>query len=910
MTTITAMQTRSYLPLNSMRSHTTIKGVASRTALTQTFSNDSDRHLENIIYSFPLYDGVSVVSFKATIGHVEIRGVVKEKQQARRDYTEAVSKGSAAGLLEQLPEASDIFVNRIGNVPAKAKVTVDIEYIGELKHDAEANGVRFTIPSSIAPRYGTRPQELVASSTLKIDAAGAIQVTVDYQGPDGCPIQQIQSPSHPVTVTVGRTTAMPADDYLPNCGSATLSLDSTSLDKDFVFIATIRDADKPKALLETHPSLEGQRALMVTLVPRFNLVPSSYGEIVFVVDRSGSMAQKIGMVTSAMTIMLKSLPVGVKFNICSFGSQYSFLWPKSKPYNDESLSEAIRHVDGFRADYGGTEILSAVEAAIARRYTDMLLDVMVLTDGEVYDQSAVFHAVRKASNDHECRFFSLGIGSRVSTALVEGIAAAGNGLSQFVAEGEKMNAKMVRLLKAALSPHISNYSLEVKYRQEALEDDEFELVESIEEASKNIAAKPTISLFEENIDTGSQTTPTSDRGDADRFAHLPIIPPPSILQAPYRIPPLYNYSRSMVYLLLDPDVNHKIPEAVILRATCDQGPLALEIKVEDVGKGETIHQLAAKKAVYELEKYGEDGGGGWLSAARDRKDNELLRDKYAGRWDEIVEREAVRLGVKFQIAGRWCSFLAIDGETPARSHTESSDRASRRGAGADNASGGLRSSRNFLASGSSSTFGASNVSINAPPQAPQLTRLAPPIPSVPEELMIQYRREMENAASMPFPGDSDDDDLIADLAEDTHHTMPPPAPRRIARSCAPAHAPAPVSYPSHLPGIRDEPPKLTDEATMQALIRLQNSDGSWNWAPELISVLNLNTRGQLPPQDVSATAFCIAFLRKFFPQDVESWELLVDKAKAWLTEQRRRGGETNADAEVEIKHALSYVDLM
>jgi hypothetical protein len=274
-----------------MQAYATIKDVTSRTVLSQTFSNDTKEHLKNMVYSFPLYDGVSVVSFTATIGDVQIHGIVKDKQQARRDYNDAVKKGSKAGLLEQLLEASDVFATSIGNVPAGAKVVIKVVYIGELKHDAELNGTRFTIPSFIAPRYGTTPNSLY-TSTISAVTEDAIHVVVDFQSPEGCPIQQIQSPSHPINVSVGRTTDMPITAYMPNRGSATLSLNTTTLDKDFIIIASIKDADMPKSLLETHTTIPNQRALMATLVPRFNIAPT-YGEIVFVVDRSGSMDDKM-----------------------------------------------------------------------------------------------------------------------------------------------------------------------------------------------------------------------------------------------------------------------------------------------------------------------------------------------------------------------------------------------------------------------------------------------------------------------------------------------------------------------------------------------------------------------------------------------------------------------------------------
>lgn len=106
---------------------------------------------------------------------------------------------------------------------------------------------------------------------------------------------------------------------------------------------------------------------------------------------------------------------------------------------------------------------------------------------------------------------------------------------------------------------------------------------------------------------------------------------------------------------MSPSTTQKTPKSVVLRGTCSQGPLELEIPVQVLeAPGETIHQLAAKKAVHELEE-----GRGWLYNARDQE-GRLIREKYPGRLDEIVEREAVRLGVEFQVGGKFCSFVAVE----------------------------------------------------------------------------------------------------------------------------------------------------------------------------------------------------------------------------------------------------------
>ena len=55
---------------------------------------------------------------------------------------------------------------------------------------------------------------------------------------------------------------------------------------------------------------------------------------------------------------------------------------------------------------------------------------------------------------HVCfRCFTFGIGSGASTSLVEGLAKAGNGSSEFVKEGERMQPKVCNLRMLAFNEH-------------------------------------------------------------------------------------------------------------------------------------------------------------------------------------------------------------------------------------------------------------------------------------------------------------------------------------------------------------------------------------------------------------------------------------------------------------------------
>ncbi|KAF2020261.1 VIT-domain-containing protein [Aaosphaeria arxii CBS 175.79] len=649
-----------YVPQIDVNVHSTIISTTSRTVLTQTYINPSDtKGIRELRYIFPLYDGVSVVGFTCQVAGRTIVGEVKEKEEAKAVFDQAVSQGQTAALLDQVPNASDVFTTTIGNVPAGAKIIVQITYLGELKHDMEVDGVRFTIPTVICPRYGDFPYCSSLHTASNIIQNG-ISITIDAEMAEGSFIQQMRSPTHPIAMSMGTTTTAPNAEPSMNKASATLSLGTVHLDKDFVVQIVAKDTGVPKAILETHPTIPNQRALMATLVPKFSL-PPEMPEVVFVCDRSGSMSGSgIALAVQALKVFLKSLPLGVKFNICSFGSSYSFLWPRSVTYSQQTLQEATLHVETFQANYGGTEMLMPLKAAIANRWSDMPLDVMLLTDGSIWNQQELFDHLNDeiTTKKTPLRVFTLGVGSGASTALIEGVARAGNGFAQTVADGEKMDAKVVRMLKGALSPHIDDYTLEVKYSEEL---DDFELVERVVDSlnvkldlndeKQEDKPKP-ISLFDPAANPDAEHHPKNQT----KYSHLPKIAIPKIIEAPLRIPTLFAFNRTTVYLLLGPDAPREMPISVTLRGTSKHGPLELEIPIQVLDTpGETIHQLAAKRAIVELEQ-----GRGWLTEAKDAETGELLKKKCEGRFQDMVEREAVRLGVQFQVGGKYCSFVAVE----------------------------------------------------------------------------------------------------------------------------------------------------------------------------------------------------------------------------------------------------------
>ncbi|KAG5795426.1 hypothetical protein H9Q69_005519 [Fusarium xylarioides] len=982
--------TPKYLPQVQIKAHTTILATTSRTNLTQTFVNPTGEAIDELRYVFPLYDGVSVVAFTCTVGSRVIKGVVKERQKARQVYNEAKAKGQTAGLFKQSLEAADTFTTTIGNVPAGEKVQVDITYLGELKHDARVDGLRFTIPTQIVPRYGDS-QSLPSSNVIQKEG---ISFTIDAEMPDGSAIKSIQSPSHPLSVEIGTTSTTKSQDPSLQRASATLQQGTTHLEQDFVVQVVATKLGEPSAILETHPTIPNQRAIMTTLVPKFKL-PAEKPEIVFICDRSGSMGGQIPGLKTALHIFLKSLPVGVKFNICSFGSHFSFLWDRSQSYSQETLDKAVQHVETFGSDYGGTEMYQPFEATFKKRYKDMNLEVFLLTDGEIWDQDRLFQLINKEVADSKgaARVFSLGIGAGASTSLIEGIARAGNGFAQTVADDEKMDKKVVRMLRGALFPHISDYSLEIKYdKGDSSTEDDFELIEKVvdalkidtvqdEEKTKEVEApKKPISLFDASANDDDDTE-MADAPDIDnKFDHLPNVSSPRYLQTPGTIPPLFPFNRTTVYVLLSEDTPSQQPKSVILRGTSSHGPLELEIPITVVAeKDSVIHQLAARKEVKELEE-----GRGWLKHAND-SDGKLFSEKYDGHFSDMVEREAVRLGVKYQVGGKWCSFVAVEdngnevergevqeavpdetrqrnmpqmmtarfGAPPssgkpflsflsrARSSNQPDTRSTggfgsaasgsiistagtrkstgRGGglfgsSGSSNTGGGLfgnsnAQARSFTPGSSASSgslfgaapgglfgtsggpFGSAPVPPPPPPAAPaaptvQAAALAPPVAAIDEDLLSQYQEEMAAAAAMPL-----EDELEAEESdEDMGFGLFDDGPSASAPAASSAFFAMPASAISAAPKRKTVP----DMEPLQALTALQTFAGSWSWSSDLERVLGVTSdqvsklalpasvKDHSKKDDLLATACAVLFFKKKLQEEMDTWEMLVEKAEGWL----------------------------
>ena len=382
---------RTALPLKDVSVEAEIQGYVLGLESTLKYVNESSEPAE-VVFRFPLEQSHTVVGLTAIIDDRKIKAQLKEKEEARADYDDALASGQSAALAEE--KSGDVFSISLGNLPAGKEAEIHLQLVGELGIDAEGS-VRFSLPSSLRPRY--IPAQ---SSDPLARVGGGAQAQVE-QAITSCvqhfqltvlnaqEIAEVTSPTHTLTTTQDGAKKM----------KITLV---DSLNSDLVILIKYRDPHAPRGLVEasfqTKSSFMASIVAMIEFFPEFDTSTNTYAtsEFIFLVDRSGSMrGDFINTARETLILFLKSLPEGCNFNIIGFGSRYEKLFPTvSVPYTQETLDKATRHAQEMQADLGGTELLQPLEYIYEEKITSGLpRQVFVLTDGAVSNTDACIRKV-------------------------------------------------------------------------------------------------------------------------------------------------------------------------------------------------------------------------------------------------------------------------------------------------------------------------------------------------------------------------------------------------------------------------------------------------------------------------------------------------------------------------------------
>ncbi|XP_034403684.1 von Willebrand factor A domain-containing protein 5A-like isoform X3 [Cyclopterus lumpus] len=455
------------VPLKSVEVELEVRDHVATVVSTLSYENKEDKPLE-AVFVFPLPGDAAVCHFSAQIGQMQIVAEVKEKQEAREEYDDALSSGQQAFLLEESEQSPDIFSLSVGSLPPGESASIRLEYVTELAVQAD-DGLRFCLPAVLNPRYqpqgsggGEGGNVQVTSVQVTSVPASLVPYSLSFSA-------RVSSP-RPVSKVESNCPLDPLQYLNTEQTQTTVKLAAGhKFDRDVELLIYYKDAHQPTAVVEagrasSEPgTLMGDPVMMLSLYPEFpQAVMSSVascGEFVFLLDRSGSMqGARMKSAMDTLLLLLKSLPMGCYFNIHSFGSSYEHIFPESVEYNQKTMEEALKNVAEMKANLGGTEILKPLKHIYSQPcIPSQPRQLFVFTDGEVGNTKDVINLVKQNSGSHRC--FSFGIGEGASSALINGLAKEGGGHAQFITGTDRMQPKVMQSLRFALQPAVQDISV-------------------------------------------------------------------------------------------------------------------------------------------------------------------------------------------------------------------------------------------------------------------------------------------------------------------------------------------------------------------------------------------------------------------------------------------------------------------
>ncbi|MCD4727487.1 MAG: VWA domain-containing protein [Pirellulales bacterium] len=444
-----------------------ISGVLARVRVEQVFENPYSERLE-AVYVFPLPENAAVDRYWFQIGEKVVRGVVKKREEARREYEHAKSQGRKAALLEQ--ERPDIFTQSVANIPSHGTITVHLEYVYPVVIDSGRYVFRF--PMVVGPRY--IPGQSLArpnvgrgwiSDTDQVPDASRVtpeplpqgmrngnDVKISLKLDAGMPIQAMTGVTHELDIEKdGETKAV-----------IQLKNQTAIPDKDFLFEYRLAGEDTVLASLAHRDQSGGYFALV--LQPKWNIETRELAprEVILLLDTSGSThGPAISQLRIFAQHVLEKLNSQDTFRIVAFSSTARAMRSEALPATSTNIEAGKQFIRGLNSG-GGTEMLPALQTALASssvaeqnrvRYLVLITDAMVGNDDTIlgYLNQPQFHDVR---------VFPVAVGAAPNHYLISRAAELGRGFSMQVTNQDNAAEMAKRFNEKMSAPYMTDLEID------------------------------------------------------------------------------------------------------------------------------------------------------------------------------------------------------------------------------------------------------------------------------------------------------------------------------------------------------------------------------------------------------------------------------------------------------------------
>lgn len=466
--------TRVPVPLAHTDVKASIVGNLATVGVTQQFHNPFDSKIE-AVYVFPLPEDAAVSEFVMTIGERTIRGIIRDREEARRTYDAAKAQGYTAALLEQ--ERPNIFTQSVANIEPGKRIDITITYFGTL---AFVDGAfEFTFPMVVGPRFnppgfyagvgaaarGSSPDasgQPVQVPYLKPGERSGHDIAISVDIKPGMAIERVTCESHVAEISMGEPVFAGGRSRPPSVleARARLSPRDAIPNKDFVLRVHVA-SDRLRSGIVTGTDRDGRAYFNLLLVPPAEPATLSRApvELVFVIDSSGSMnGWPIRQAVAAVERGLRRLDERDTFQIINFSSTVSALGPAPLPATAENIERGLEHARRVSAE-GGTYMLNGLRAALEFPADPTRLRfVCFLTDGYIGNESEIIGELHARLGS--ARVFSFGVGSSVNRYLIDAMGKVGRGCVAHVAAGDSVEQIMDRFFDRISRPALTDVRIQ------------------------------------------------------------------------------------------------------------------------------------------------------------------------------------------------------------------------------------------------------------------------------------------------------------------------------------------------------------------------------------------------------------------------------------------------------------------
>jgi Ca-activated chloride channel homolog len=465
---------RGNLPLEAVDVAASITGLVARTVLTQTFGNPLDQPLE-ATYIFPLPDRAAVSEFRMEVGDRVVEGVLKERGEARASYDQAIREGRRASIAEE--ERPGVFTMRVGNLLPGETVKVRLVMTGPLPWDQGEATFRF--PLVVAPRY-------IPGAPLEGEPVGAGTVPDTDAVPDASRITPpVLLPGFPNPIRLEiRAEIDPAGLELGEVRSSLHTVVEEERDGDGGRVRVVRVQPGERAnrdfvlrlrtggeavttSLAAVPDREGHGGTFaLTLLPPAGADAGRPRDLVFVLDRSGSMAGwKMVAARRAVARMVDSLRDRDRFTVLAFDNRVETppaLGAGLRAATDRDRFQTVEFLARLDAR-GGTEMAAPLTQGLdllaGTGEGDAARDrvLVLVTDGQVGNEDQILRLL--APRLAGVRVYAVGIDTAVNEGFLKRLAGLGGGACELVESEDRLDAVMDRVHRRIGTPVVTDLEL-------------------------------------------------------------------------------------------------------------------------------------------------------------------------------------------------------------------------------------------------------------------------------------------------------------------------------------------------------------------------------------------------------------------------------------------------------------------